>query len=96
MRIQQPGPEEQYSYQKRKKDIYHGRRFMVVINRVMLWFKLVSMEKKNGDFAILVRIDICFKQIKFLFYSRSYFNAWLSYSRYVLSAMIRTFVNKIN
>ena len=52
--------------------------------------------KKNGDFAILVRIDICFKQLKFLFYGRSYFNAWLSYSRYVLSAMIRTFVNKIN
>ena len=60
MRILQPGPEEQYSYQKRKKDIYHGRRFMVVINRVMSWFKLVSMEKKNGDFAILVQIDICF------------------------------------
>ena len=46
MRILQPGPEEQYSYQKRKKVIYHGRRFMVVIKRVMSWFKLVSMEKK--------------------------------------------------
>lgn len=39
MRILQPGPEKQYSYQKRKKDIYHGRRFVVVIkHRVMSWF----------------------------------------------------------
>jgi len=50
MRILQPRPEKQY-YQKRKKDIYHGRRFMVVINTEGCHgshnlLKLVSMEKK--------------------------------------------------